>query len=124
MLGDGAQVGLGKAFLVLDGIDELPEEERKRLLSILKELISKEPFRNTVRVYVASQELLDISTAFSRSSLRTVVANKNERDIHKFLQTETDQLAKELDLDKDAPELREKIVSTIATGSEGISCPN
>lgn len=113
--------GTSKAFLVIDGLDELPEAERGEFLPIMKQMLTKEPYDTVLRVFIASQDLPDISKAISRKSSRLSVGNNNQQDIRKYIESATKDLVEELGLDEEDPRMGKKIIDSLTERAGGQS---
>ncbi|KAF8241747.1 hypothetical protein K440DRAFT_608219 [Wilcoxina mikolae CBS 423.85] len=120
LLGSCAPSGTSKTFMIIDGLDELPEAERDEFLPIMKHLLTKEPFDTVLRVFIASQDLPDISKAISRKSTRISVGDKNQKDIRTYIELATDDLVERLELDEEDPEMGKQIIESLTERAGGM----
>lgn len=77
LLGSGSPNGADRTFILIDGLDELPEAERAEFLPIVKQMMNN----TALKIFIASQDLLDIRKVLSKHCTRISVGDKNKRDI-------------------------------------------
>lgn len=91
-----------KIFIVIDGLDECEQIERKQLLEFLVEIVTQcdtsDPGK--LRVMVVSQDFVDIRRALHSSSAGKIVPNvvsmcskDNEGDIRSYVRTWVERIA-------------------------------
>ncbi|KAF8545104.1 hypothetical protein BDD12DRAFT_977275 [Trichophaea hybrida] len=106
-------------YIVIDGLDELPEAERAEFLPILKKWMIEKPV--VLRFFIASQDLPDIRKVLSaRKTTRIVVGDKNKKDILKYIESETQDLVGELDPDEVPPDINKCIIDSLASRAGGM----
>jgi len=118
LLGECAPCGSYSIYVVLDGLDELPEAERKQLFPVLKPILAEEPCISTVRVYIASQDLVDIRKAL-KESVHVPIKDSNQDDIRKYIEAEAKHVIEELGLEEEALEMYNTIVQSLSTRADG-----
>jgi hypothetical protein len=112
--------GPSKTFIVIDGLDELPEAERVIFLPILKQLIAKAPYKTVLRLFIASQDLPDIRKVLSSTSTLISVGDKNKNDIREYVDATTTELVEGLELDEEAPDMSARIVQSLTERAGGL----
>ncbi|KAF8244003.1 hypothetical protein K440DRAFT_589065 [Wilcoxina mikolae CBS 423.85] len=105
-------------YIVIDGLDELPEAERAEFLPILKKWMIEKPV--VLRFFIGSQDLPDIRKVLSRKTTRIVVGDKNKKDILKYIESETQDLVGELDPDEVPPDIDRCIIDSLASRAGGM----
>lgn len=115
LLGSGSPNGAGRTFILIDGLDELPEAERAEFLPIVKQMMNN----TALKIFIASQDLLDIRKVLSKHCTRISVGDKNKRDIRKYIERATEELVDELDLDEVAPDMAGRIVESLTARAGG-----
>jgi hypothetical protein len=91
-----------KIFIIVDGLDECEQIERKQLLEFLIQIVThcdtNEPGK--LRVMVVSQDYADIRRALHSSSTNKIVPNvvsmseaDNRHDIHSYVRVWVDRIA-------------------------------
>lgn len=91
-----------KIFIIIDGLDECEQVERKQLLEFLIEIVTQcdtvEPGK--LRIMIVSQDYVDIRRALKSSSVTKIVpkivsmsASDNENDIHSYVRIWVDRIA-------------------------------
>lgn len=82
-------------YVIIDGLDELPQTERERLMRILKGLKQK-PLSLASRIFVASRDLADIRTVFERQRpLEISIKDNNKHDIYRYIAHESLRVVEE-----------------------------
>jgi len=104
-------------YIVIDGLDELPDAERGEFLPILMKWMIEKPA--VLRFFIASQDLLDIRNVL-RKSTRITVGDKNKKDIHKYVESATQELVEKRDLDEVAPNIGKRIIDSLVPRAGGI----
>lgn len=117
-----------KIFIVIDGLDECEQIERKQLLEFLIEIVTQcdtsEPGK--LRVMIVSQDYVDIRRALHSSSVSKIVPNivaisatDNEVDIKSYVRIWVDRIAdKHEPFDDDAKEYLRNLTVERAKGSD------
>jgi hypothetical protein len=124
LLDSCAPSGMNKIFMVIDGLDELPEAERVAFLPILKQFLAKGPYKTVLRLFIASQNLLDIRKVLSRTSTLISVGDNNKNDIRKYVEAATAELVEDLGLDEEAPGMSARIVQSLTERAGGRWSPS
>ncbi|KAF7504582.1 hypothetical protein GJ744_002077 [Endocarpon pusillum] len=90
-----------RQYIIIDGLDECDESERKLILQFFTSMIDrydmKEPGR--IRVLFISQDVNDIGKALSTAAVIALGPSDNESDIRSFVLTETRKIQVKHDLD-------------------------
>ncbi|KAJ4302641.1 hypothetical protein N0V90_001530 [Kalmusia sp. IMI 367209] len=115
-----------KIFIVIDGLDECEQAERKQLLEFLVEIVTQcdtsEPGK--LRVLVISQDYADIRRALHSSSVTKIVPNivslsatDNESDIQTYVRSKVDRIASQYTpFDEEAKEYLRNLTVARAKG--------
>lgn len=105
------------AYIIVDGLDELPDNERREFLLVLKALRSKAPFNSITRIFVASRNLSDIRTGLSTLKATDIsIEGNNTDDIHRYIECETQRVGEQFGLET---EMREFIADSLRTRADG-----
>lgn len=108
-----------KQYIIIDGLDECDESERKLILQFFTSMIDrydmKEPGR--IRVLFISQDMDDIGKALSTAAVIALGPSDNENDIRSFVLTETRKIQLKHDLDNHQVEY---IVDSTCRRAKGI----
>jgi len=105
-------------YIVIDGLDELPDAERREFLPILKKWMIEK--LAVLRFFIASQDLPDIRKVLRWKSSRITVGDKNKKDIRKYVESATQELIEERCLDEVAPNIGKRIIDSLAPRAGGI----
>ena len=117
-----------KIFIVIDGLDECEQIERKQLLEFLIEIVTQcdtsEPGK--LRVMIVSQDYMDIRKALHSSSIGKIVPNivtisstDNEKDIGTYVRIWVDRIAaKHEPFDDEAKEYLRNLTVARAKGNQ------
>jgi hypothetical protein len=105
-------------YIVIDGLDELPDAERGEFLPILKKWMIEK--LAVLRFFIASQDLPDIRKVLRWKSSRITVGDKNKKDIRKYVESATQELIEERCLDEVAPNIGRRIIDSLAPRAGGI----
>lgn len=113
-------------YIIIDGLDELQDSERKIILPILKELRSTAKNRpqlgSVCRTFVASRDLLDIRTEFHKpKAIEISILGKNTDDILQYIDFESQRVVEELGLD---PEMGRLIFDSLCKRADGNPSPS
>jgi len=105
-------------YIVIDGLDELPDAERGEFLPILKKWMIEK--LAVLRFFIASQDLPDIRKVLRWKSSGITVGDKNKKDIRKYVESATQELIEERCLDEVAPNIGRRIIDSLAPRAGGI----
>jgi len=122
LLGECTPCGFHPIYIVLDGLDELPDAERKQLFPVLKPILTEEPFMSTAKVYIASQDLVDIRKALKKST-SVPIKDNNKHDIRKYIEAKARRVVEELGLEEEAPDMYNSIVQSLSICADGENLP-
>lgn len=120
-------LSLPKVFIVIDGLDEYAQAERKQALEILLSIVSQCEALDTgkLRLLVVSQEYLDIRRTFfgagtAKLAPRVVQVSHadNESDITVFVRSWVDKVAVKFELDNS---ITEYLINLTVVNAKG--CP-
>jgi hypothetical protein len=103
-----------RVFIVVDALDEYPEEHRNILLGCLSTL------GPTVNLMLTSRPHINIENAFANSNLEIMEVRAREHDIRRHIDgqiVKSSRLSRHI---KNSPNLREEIVTTILRRSDGM----
>ncbi len=108
-----------KQYIVIDGLDECDESERKLVLQFFTSMIDRYDMREPgrIRALFVSQDENDIGKALSTAAVIALVPSDNENDIRSFVLKETKKIQLKHDLDNQQAEY---IVDSTCTRAEGI----
>lgn len=108
-------------YLVIDGLDELPNSERSTFLPILSRFIKDKAYTPVLKVFVASQKLNDIEKVLRRSrNLKTItVGSGNRKDIGQYIRFISQDIVDYV-LEEDDPSLEDKIANCLETRADGM----
>lgn len=106
----------GHVYIVVDGLDELPCPERESFLSILKTLRTGS-YRLITKIFVASRNLSDIRKGVERPKPTVIqIEGKNTDDIRKYIDSESQRVVEELELE---PQMRQLIFDSLSSRADG-----
>lgn len=104
------------AYIIIDGLDELPGAERQGLFTVLKAL-RKTPLNSVARIFVASRSILDIHTALNTPRATEIsIEGNNTDDIHRYIGFESQRVADSLGLDV---EMKISIANSLRIRADG-----
>lgn len=116
-------VTLEKTFIVIDGLDECSQVERKQALDALMEIVSQCEHHKAgkLRLLIVSQDFLDIRRTFSgntKMALKVVqISHKdNENDIFMYVRFWVDKIASKFGLGKDITDYLTNLTAANAKG--------
>lgn len=109
-------------FLLVDGLDECPEDKRSHVLRFLKFLVEKLPRQ---KIFVTSRREKDLVRAFDEleAPKLEIEAKSVEADITKYVTDEIKQLRQGYDGKKlyvKSQSLEQKIIDTLTTKADGM----
>lgn len=109
-----------RSFVVLDGLDECPEEKRLPILDFIVEASSRS--RSNVKILVSSRKEYDINNQFKRLSTPAIELETDiiTPDIRSFVQHEASRLRAESKLHVRDDKLFEDIVQRLVEKSGGM----
>jgi hypothetical protein len=108
-----------KVFILVDALDEYPQNQRGIFLRSLARLGS------TVNLMLTSRPHIDIATTFPNVDILEISAS--ESDIRQYVDVQIAQVASLEKMIKDHPDVRNDIETSVVSGSEGmcvIYCQN
>lgn len=115
---------LCQVYVVLDALDECPEQERGGILAFITNIVTAQ-IGCHVKVFVTSRHEMDIAKAFEDKQMPTIqiLAENVAGDIEIFARSQVEKLqagqhGKTLYIT--SVELKEKIVQTLAKKAEGM----
>jgi hypothetical protein len=103
-----------KVFLIVDALDEYPEDNRKILLNNLSNL------GPNINLMLTSRPHIDLSTAFNDSDTQTLKIRAKADDMWRYVTAQinkSEQLSKHLEAD---PGLREQVGFLCVARSDGL----
>jgi hypothetical protein len=116
-------VTLEKTFIVIDGLDECSQVERKQTLDALMEIVAQCEHMNAgkLRLLVVSQDFLDIRRSFSgdnKMALKVVQISHedNENDIFMYVKFWVDKIASKFELVKEVTDYLTNLTVANAKG--------
>ncbi|TGO62599.1 hypothetical protein BOTNAR_0111g00170 [Botryotinia narcissicola] len=112
---------LSSVAIFIDGLDELPESDRKLTFSILRNILNE--VTSPVKLFVSSRE--DVTHLFKSSSSLTIFkvhlqTNAISPDIEAYIRHSIDELITSGDLVLGNLALREEILNVLKCGAKGI----
>ncbi len=117
-----SEMNLKEVYIVIDALDECPEQERPRFIALITKIISDLP---CAKVFVTSRREGDIERAFTESKMPTIQVQTQSvaADIESFVRSEVKRLrsgyhGKKLFLSSDA--LEGKVIQTLTEKAEGM----
>jgi hypothetical protein len=115
---------LCQVYVVLDALDECPEQERGSILAFITNIVTSQIGCN-VKVFVTSRYEMDIAKAFEDKQMPTIKirAENVASDIEAFTRSQVEKLqagqhGKTLYIT--SVELKEKVIQTLAQRAEGM----
>lgn len=109
-----------RIFIVIDGLDECPEDKRLSILDFVSKASSRS--KSNVKILVSSRRESDISNQFEH--LKTPVVELDAKtiasDIHSFVKHEASRLRTESKLRVESDDLFEEIVRSLLKKSDGM----
>lgn len=116
------ELELEKVYIVIDALDECPEEERHRIIGIISEVMKA---LSGARIFITSRRESDILRAFEECSTPTIQiqADNVAADIERFVCDEVKKLrkgyhGKKLHITNDF--LVERVIKTLTQKAEGM----
>lgn len=108
------------ATIIIDALDECDPDERHKLLSTLDTIIIKSA--SLVRVFVSSRNDGDIVCQLEESPNIFIRASNNSGDIARYVHDQVSHAIKKKRITKGkvSPEMKERIISTLIEGAQGI----
>jgi hypothetical protein len=106
----------GPTYIILDGLDELEEIERGRLLRQLSQLLSK---CEETRIMISSRAETDIKKALRDEAVSIRVDHRNESSIQTFINSQTQKWFKERQFLPQGQVEIERLLAPLATKSKG-----
>lgn len=108
-----------RTFIVIDGIDECEQKERKAILNFFTSAINKEGIEpGKLRGLFISQELSDIETALHSPETLRLTEEHNKLDIKNYAIRWSFQIQRRFNAMSD--EAREHIVRLVCDGADGM----
>lgn len=105
-------------YLLIDGLDECKDENRRQLSFYLNKLIGNS--KSKVKVFVSSRPELDISQTLDSFHLISLGTSTTHSDIELFIRNVIDQKLRNRSLVVKKPCMVEKIKEALIQGSEGM----
>ncbi len=115
--------GADKVTIVIDGLDECDEPERKQTLSYLLPLIddANRDSPGSVRALFTSQDVADMRRQLRKAEVMTLAARDNAADIRAYTEHWARQIQARFDLPSDHVERIIKHVTDMAKGKKPLS---
>lgn len=109
------------AVIVLDALDEIEQETRFELFSALERILQESG--SLLKVLVPSRDDWDITAQFENSPNVVIKTTDNSRDIERFVEEEVAKAiqTRRLLRGQVSEPLKAKIISTLISGSQGMS---
>ncbi|KAH0372470.1 hypothetical protein KCU65_g993, partial [Aureobasidium melanogenum] len=109
-----------RSFVIVDGLDECPEEKRSPILDFIVEASSRS--KSNVKILVSSRKEYDINDQFKCLSTPAIELETGiiTLDIHSFVQHEASRLRAETKLRVQDDKLFEEIVQRLVEKSDGM----
>ena len=108
---------IGTTYIIVDGLDEASESEKKKLVKILL-AISKSCVE--VKILFSSREDADLSPLLKAPAVSICIGRKNTKDINKYLNSATESWLATLDISPIEVVEIKRMLEPIAVISEGI----
>lgn len=116
---EASAITSGHVYIIVDGLDELPDAERQSFLSILK-ILRTGLFRSITEIFVASRNLSDIRKGVERPKPTVIqIEGKNTDDIRRYIASESQRVVEELELEDEEPNMRQLIFDSLCTRADG-----
>lgn len=108
-----------EVFIVIDGLDECPDQGRKSVLDFLNNLRSRQPVFKT---FVTSRKKSDIARCFDRKDVFQVSSDSQGtiNDVNRLIRQKTQSLRQSQDLLIQSDIVFEKVVSTLTQKADGM----
>ena len=106
-------------FVVIDALDEAPQNQRKKIFKMILNLVSELP---CARVFATSRKEPDITNIFSQQKAPTVEieAKNSAEDIEIYVRGKVESLLSEGDLVLEDLSLQDKIIQELISKADGM----
>ena len=108
---------IGVTYIVLDGLDEIPEKERLGLLKGFLQISNQCP---DLRIMVSSREETDISGLLRSRALSLRIGLRNSEDIQLYFNTRAEEWLNTLDIDEATYLSLKDLLDGVPQKAEGI----
>ncbi len=106
----------GTVFIVIDGLDEVEEIERKRLLYLLRDILKD---CQDTRLYISSREEVDIARIISTDATTVSVDRRNVESIQAYVSKRFKDWMEVAEFEAQAKEELKGLLSVLAPHSQG-----